>query len=257
MKNISYREQVLKAAKERYQTEPECLWAKYPGHEVLRHVENKKWYALMMYISKNKLGLDSEEYVDIMNVKADPVMAGSFLLGQGIFPAYHMHKGNWISVLLDGTVPMNTIELLLDMSFELTLGRKKAKKTAFPNTEWIVPANPKFYDIETSIRESTDGTFIWKQSNSICVGDKVYIYMAAPISAIKYKCKAVEVDIPYNYADQNISISRAMRLQLLERYDKEAIDFTMMKKYGVLAVRGPRSMPNSLQCRIEELYQKQ
>ena len=122
------------------------------------------------------------------------------------------------------------------------------------NTEWIVPANPKFYDIETALDESKDGTFIWKQSNNICVGDKVYLYVAAPISAIRYKCKAAQVDIPYNYSDENISMSKVMRLQLLERYDKVEISFAMLKEYGVGAVRGPRSMPNSLKHKIEELY---
>lgn len=71
MKNTSYRVQVLKTAKERYQTEPERLWAKYPGYEALWHAENKKWYAMIMDIPRNKLGLNSEEYVDVMNVKAD------------------------------------------------------------------------------------------------------------------------------------------------------------------------------------------
>ncbi|MDE7446480.1 MAG: hypothetical protein K2N15_12380 [Lachnospiraceae bacterium] len=70
--------------------------------------------------------------------------------------------------------------------------------------------------------------------------------MAAPISAVRYKCKAVEVDIPYNYSDKNISRSKVMRLQLLERYDKVEISFAMLKEYGGGAVRGPRSMHNSL-----------
>ena len=128
MKKTSFRGMVLKAAAERYHTEPEHLWAKYPGYVVLRHTDNKKWYAVIMDVPRNKLGLDGMEYVDILDVKADPVMAGSFLHEEGIMPGYHMHKGNWITVLLDGTVPMNIIELLLDTSFELTSGKKKKNK---------------------------------------------------------------------------------------------------------------------------------
>ena len=134
-------------------------------------------------------------------------MAGSFLSEEGIFPGYHMHKGNWITVLLDGTVSMDKIELLLDISYDLTNGRKY-KKSVLRNTEWIVPANPKFYDIETALKESKDGIFTWKQSNNICVGDKIYIYVASPVSAVKYKCKAVEVDIPYEYSDQRRTDAR-------------------------------------------------
>lgn len=258
MEKASYRNRVLKIAAERYHTEPEHLWAKYPRHEVLRHRDNKKWYALIMDVPRNKLGLEGSEYVDILDIKADPVMAGSFLNGEGILPGYHMNKENWLTVLLDGTVPMNIIELLLDVSYDLTCGKSKKKKNAvLRNTEWIVPANPRFYDIDAALNESKDGTFIWKQSNNICVGDKVYLYVAAPISAIRYKCKAVEVDIPYDYSDENISMSKAMRLQLLERYDRAGISFAMLREHGVGAVRGPRSMPEGLKHRIEELYRGQ
>ena len=254
MKNNSYREKVLEMTAENYQTEPEHLWARYPEDTVLRHSSNRKWYALIMNVHRSKLGLEGDAYVDILNVKADPVMADSFLRKEGILPGYHMNKASWITILLDGTVPMETIELLLDTSFVLT-DKKKAKKTGIRNTEWIVPANPKFYDIETILRESKDGTFTWKQSNNICVGDYVYLYVAAPVSAIKYKCKAVEVDIPYAFSDKNISITKAMRLQLIKSYNQVDINFAMLKEYGVNAVRGPRSMPNSLKCRIKELEQ--
>lgn len=253
MENTSYRNNVLKIAAEQYRTQPEHLWAKYPDYVVLRHNSNRKWYAIIMNVPRKKLGLEGEEYVDILDLKADPVMAGSFLLEEGILPGYHMHKGNWITVLLDGTVPMDTIELLLNTSFALT-NEKKSKKSVTRNTEWIVPANPKFYDVEAILSESKDGTFMWKQSNNICVGDRVYLYVAAPVSAIKYKCKAIEVSIPYQYSDENINMSKVMRLQLLNRYDETRIDFAMLKEYGVSAVRGPRSMPIRLKCRIEELY---
>lgn len=129
MKNTSLRNEILESAAQRYHTEPDHPWARYPAHTVLRHADNKKWYALFMDVPRKRLGLDGEEYVDILNVRADPVMAGSFWSGGGILPGYHMHKGNWITVLLDGTVPMNIIELLLDVSFELT-SRKNTRKTA-------------------------------------------------------------------------------------------------------------------------------
>lgn len=87
-----------------------------------------------MNIHRSKLGIEGDAYVDILNVKADPVMAGSFLSKEGFLPGYHMHKGNWITVLLDGTVPMDIIELLLDTSFSLT-DKKRPGKVAVRNTE--------------------------------------------------------------------------------------------------------------------------
>lgn len=134
MNSISFREKVLERAAEQYHTQAEHLWAKYPQHVVLRHSSNQKWYALIMNIHRSKLGIEGDAYVDILNVKADPVMAGSFLSKEGFLPGYHMHKGNWITVLLDGTVPMDIIELLLDTSFSLT-DKKRPGKAAVRNTE--------------------------------------------------------------------------------------------------------------------------
>lgn len=128
----SFRSKVLKTAAVQYHTQPEHLWAKYPKDAVLRHSSNRKWYAVIMSVPRNRLGLEGDEYVDILNVKADSVMAGSFLLKEGILPGYHMNKGHWITILLDGTVPMDTIELLLFTSFTLT-DEKKSKKSGLKN----------------------------------------------------------------------------------------------------------------------------
>ena len=116
------RQAVLDYARETYGTAPEYLWAKYPDDAVLRHGDNRKWYALIMNISKDKLGLECAEAVDIMNVKCDPKMIGSLRLTEGILPGYHMNKGNWITVLLDGSVEEELIYSLLDLSFSLTAG---------------------------------------------------------------------------------------------------------------------------------------
>jgi len=41
---------------------------------------------------------------------------------------------------------------------------------------------PEYDDMETAITESRDGTFLWKQSNPIAVGDTAYLHVAAPVS---------------------------------------------------------------------------
>ncbi len=252
MNDKSLKSELLKIAAEQYGTKPEYLWAKYPGHAVLRHSYNKKWYAVLMNVSKDKLGLSGSGSVDIINLKTDPFLAASLRMKEGFLPAYHMNKESWITILLDGTVDIKQITDLLDMSFGLTGSKAKSKRPGIRNTDWIVPANPKYYDIESAIQKSTDGTFSWKQSNHICVGDTVYLYIAAPVSAIRYKCQAVEVNIPYEYSDDNLHMSRVMRLKLLEEYDKTSFGIEMLKTHGVYAVRGPRSMPNSLKEKINQ-----
>ena len=103
----------------------ENLFAKYPIFRVFRHRNNRKWFAVIMEISKEKLGLDRGGDIQVMNVKCDTRLMGSFRQEPGIFPAYHMSKAHWLTVALDGTVDEDKIKFLLDMSYDLTKGRKK------------------------------------------------------------------------------------------------------------------------------------
>lgn len=104
MENTSLREQICLYVKEKYQTEPEYLWNKFPGYAVFRHSDNNKWYGAVMNITKDKLGLNDNEMVDVLNVKVDdPFFASTLMQNDGYFKGYHFGRGNWISILLDGT----------------------------------------------------------------------------------------------------------------------------------------------------------
>ncbi len=107
-------------ARTAYGVEPDYPFPTAPDYPVLRHRDTRKWFALFMDVPRNRLGLDGEERVDILNVKCDPMLGGSLRLEKGYFPAYHMHHESWLTVILDGTVPLDDILPLLDMSFELT-----------------------------------------------------------------------------------------------------------------------------------------
>lgn len=100
----------------------EHLFAKYPGFCVFRHRSNRKWFAVIMEIAREKLGLSGDGEVWVVNVKCDTRLIGSFREEKGIFLAYHMSKNHWLTVALDGTVDGETIRFLIDMSYELTKG---------------------------------------------------------------------------------------------------------------------------------------
>lgn len=74
-----------------------------------------------MRVPKSKFGIKSDNAVDILNLKSDPILIGSLRLKYGFFPAYHMNKEKWITIFLDGTVPKNEICDLLDLSYDLTI----------------------------------------------------------------------------------------------------------------------------------------
>ena len=95
---------------------------------VFRHPGNKKWFVILMNIPKNKLGIAQDGFVDIVNVKCDPVLVGSLIQSEGYYPAYHMNKTHWITAVLDTSAPEETVKMLLDMSFELTATKLPQKK---------------------------------------------------------------------------------------------------------------------------------
>ena len=119
------RQDFIEYIKSIYSTDPEYPWDSMPEYAVFRHVSNKKWFAVVMDIPKEKLGIPSSEIIDIVNLKCDPILTGNLRNEKGIFPAYHMNKTYWISVALDGTVEDDKLKWLLDLSFDLTDNKKK------------------------------------------------------------------------------------------------------------------------------------
>ncbi len=93
---------------------------------VLRHADNRKWYAIVMKVSRRKFGFDSDEVIDVVNLKLPTEMFGSFGATDGVYPAYHMNKLHWISVLLPDA-PTDMVQFLVNVSFEATKFSKKTK----------------------------------------------------------------------------------------------------------------------------------
>ena len=239
------RQIVFDYIKMKYKTLPEYPWRKYEGNAVFRHSDNKKWFALVMDVQREKLGLAGTEYVDVINLKIDDLFFRDMVIREeGIMPAYHMNKMHWITALLDGTVPEERVFELIDMSFLVTASAKKKEKIR-PPKEWIIPSNPKYFDIVHAF-DDTD-VIDWKQGAGIRKGDTVIMYVGTPVSAVLYQCKVIETDIPYQYQDRNLTITALMKIRLQKRFNPERFTFEILKSdYGIYAVRGPRGIPNSL-----------
>ena len=113
---------VVKHIKSEYEADPEFLWPnRYPGYAVFRHVNNKKWFALVATISSKSLGLKEDKAIDVINLKFDKNQTYDFAeTSDHIFPAYHMNKNNWITIWLDGTLPNGLIFELIKKSYLLS-----------------------------------------------------------------------------------------------------------------------------------------
>ncbi len=228
---------INKYIKEKYNNEPEFLWEKFPGYGVYRNINNNKWYAIIMNLDLSKLDSGSGE-VEIINIKLDEEKIKELLKEKGFYKAYHMSKKDWISIILNDTLKDEEIINLLDESYDLISEPE----------EWIVPANPKYYDIINCFNNSNE--LIWKQSSDIHVNDIIYLYVAEPYSKIMYKCIAIEVNIPYDYKDKNVSMKKVMKLKLLKRLDNKNYTFEYLNNLGIKAIRGPRKITKDISKKL-------
>ena len=111
-----------------YSIEPDYPFPADNTSAVFRHTVSRKWFALVMNIPACRLGLPSENRIDIVNLKCDSMLIGSFRGLPGLFPAYHMNKANWITALLDGSAPDEIVKTLLDMSYQATAPKTRGKR---------------------------------------------------------------------------------------------------------------------------------
>ena len=118
MKDDSFRGRLCAHIRRKYGAQPERLWARYPDYLVFRRADNRKWFALVMNLPRLKLGLAGEAEVDVLNVKLPDARLVDLLCEQpGYLPGYHISRGSWVSILLDGTVPMEEIRHWLAESY--------------------------------------------------------------------------------------------------------------------------------------------
>lgn len=242
-KQYADRESILDFAAKTYQTKPEYPWQRLPDAAVLRH-PNGKWYGLIMSVPKDRLGLPDDTACDMLNVKCDPMMLGSVLLQKGFFPAYHMNKNSWITILLDGSVPLERVISALQMSYALVSVAGSGKHPRTQPKAWLVPANPKYENLSQTL--AVTGESLWKQSGKFIVGDTVYIYEGKPIGAVTYACEVTETDIPYHYDQGGLHMEKVIRLKLLAGYPQTQFPLERLRDYGVASVRGPRGVPDDL-----------
>jgi len=80
---------------------------------------SKKWYAVILTVSKRKLNLDSDEIIEVINLHNIVEEIKKLIDNKKYFPAYHMNKKYWCTICLDGTVEVKEIYKLIDISYEL------------------------------------------------------------------------------------------------------------------------------------------
>ncbi|PWT26587.1 TerB N-terminal domain-containing protein [Butyrivibrio fibrisolvens] len=140
----SLRHEILEYSLNKYNTKPIYPWTLLPEYAVLRHESSLKWYALFMNVDGQRLGLTPGRIYDVIDLRCREEDISSYLGKRGFLPAYHMSKKDWITILLDGSVDIEKIIELLDISFEITRDHKDLSSSSDYNKSFDISNDSKY-----------------------------------------------------------------------------------------------------------------
>ena len=149
----------------------------------------------------------------------------------------------------------------LNIGFERPEG---AERVSFGQTDnvdaghqaesWIIACNPQNYNVDAAF--SRLQVIDWKQSFNASVGDIVYIYVAAPIKAVKYKCIVEETNKPRVTIDDSEFVvdgtpfsgyGKHMALRL-DAIFSTPVPLEKLREAGINRVQGPiKARPDVVQ----------
>ena len=117
-----YRERVFDFVRAELNTKLETPWDKHPEFYVMKTANRQKWYGLMMRISYQLLDPQQSGIVDVLNLKAPPLKIVDLIDYQTFYPAYHMNKKHWVSVVVDEKINLKQLQALIRQSYQLVEG---------------------------------------------------------------------------------------------------------------------------------------
>lgn len=120
------KKKYIEFIQERFGIDGDCPWPENPEYMVFR-CRNKKWFALVMKIKFRQLGIPGDEDVFVVNLKADCERIPEIVDKRTVFPAWHMNKKHWITVLLTAVADWEKLCMLTERSFELVNGKNNFK----------------------------------------------------------------------------------------------------------------------------------
>lgn len=112
-------QRLIAHVRETYGDELEFLWEKFPDNAVWRRRDTGKWYAALLTVAGNKIGLNSPEKIEILDLRLEPETLAALIDNTHYFPGYHMNKKHWYTVCLDGSVAFEELCERIDTSYRL------------------------------------------------------------------------------------------------------------------------------------------
>lgn len=110
---------IIAYVREKYGDKLEFLWEKFPDNAIWRRKDNKKWYGALLTVKANKLGLDGDTPIEILDLRIKTEDIEATVDNTHFFMGYHMNKKHWYTILLDGSIPTEEICRRIDESYLL------------------------------------------------------------------------------------------------------------------------------------------
>ena len=123
--NSNMKLRLMEYCERKFGTEPEAPWEDSPDAYTFKTAKRNKWYALFMTIPYKSLGLAAKGTLDVVNIKLPPEKVLDLIDRVHFYPAYHMNKKHWITIVLDKEVDEPLVQQLLDESYGLVEKLKK------------------------------------------------------------------------------------------------------------------------------------
>ena len=114
--------------RQKFGDSPDFPWEKYDQFGVFRNPDTNKWYGLIMPIDKKRLTPTASGQTEIINLKIDDKKIPLLLTQKGFYPAYHMNKKYWITLILDETLNDEIIFQLITESHTFSEKKSTRKK---------------------------------------------------------------------------------------------------------------------------------
>lgn len=109
----------IEYVRKKYGDELEFLWTKFPENAVWRRKDNQKWYGAILTVTGNKIGLDTDEIVEIIDLRMKAENREAILSREHYYPGWHMNKKSWYTLVLDNCIADEEIKLRITESYEL------------------------------------------------------------------------------------------------------------------------------------------
>ena len=123
--NSNMKLRLMEYCERKFGTEPEAPWEDSPDAYTFKTAKRNKWYALFMTIPYKCLGLVAKGTLDVVNIKLPPEKVLDLIDRVHFYPAYHMNKKHWITIVLDKEVDEPLVQQLLEESYGLVEKLKK------------------------------------------------------------------------------------------------------------------------------------